>query len=201
MKHPALVAVTGKGGSGKGAVCKRLEAHGFNTLYPGEMIRSKARSRGVNLPNRTASALFTLEMRREFGVDVLIRPALEASSPVAVDGIRMLYDADRLKKAGGYIVAVNCEDRACFKHIQADPERDANRKPDRLEAYIEDNRSDFGETVVPEDVTAEEAALYLPSLGEVMELADYQIDNNSAGFDSLHEQVDAMAVSILSRCV
>lgn len=189
MSDRTILQITGEPGAGKTDVCAHLaEEYNFSVVRVSDIIRSFARSKDLVLGPRSDYLDVHKQMKDEQGTDIVARTILgEPASRLCVDGIRVMSDVERLRKAPGAIskvVALHCPAEIRF-------ERTLQRKSglDRLsfEEFLEDDRRD---AYNPDPERQNTQA--------VMDAADYHIDASQPQ-ELVFQAIDEIVVPILQR--
>ncbi len=115
---PLIVCITGLPGAGKTTVADALKSIGFSVISMGDVVRNEAKRRGLEL-NDVNLGKVMLELRSTYGPDAIavyvgemIKGMKDNSSYgsnsnrgekgryYAIDGLRSIREADRLKEYG-----------------------------------------------------------------------------------------------------
>ncbi|MBI4015304.1 MAG: AAA family ATPase [Candidatus Aenigmarchaeota archaeon] len=112
------LGVAGLIGSGKGTISKYI-AHrfGLQHLVCSDVIREELAGEGLE-PTRDNMQMMGERMRAEYGGDIVVKKLLERVVGGAVfDGVRTVAEASTIKKLGGDIVFVHCEEKERFERV------------------------------------------------------------------------------------
>ena len=109
-QHKLILNIVGSPGSGKTTVCAHLEEkYRFVTVRPSDSIRLYAQEHGIPLVRRLDYVMCGQRMKQEdphiFVKAVLANPA----ERICVDGLRMPFDMDELRKQGAVMLALECD--------------------------------------------------------------------------------------------
>ena len=167
MTERKIIQITGEAGAGKTEVCAYLAAtYDFHVVLVSDIIRSFAHSRQLALGQRGDYLTVHAQMKKELGSDIIAKTILDMSaSRVAVDGIRVSRDVERLRTASdvaSLVVALDCPAELRFARAM---HRKAPRDRLTYREFLDDDRQD-GYSPDPEHQNTR----------AVMESADYHID-------------------------
>ena len=85
-----IVCLTGMPGAGKSTIADGLKSRGYKIINMGDSVRAEAKKRNLDPTGANLGALM-LELRRQNGpsaIAQLIRPEIDASATVIIDGVR-----------------------------------------------------------------------------------------------------------------
>ncbi len=187
MRQRTILQIAGEAGAGKTDVCAHLaEEYDFSVILVSELIRSFAQTKNLVLGPRSDYLEMHKRMKDEQGADIVARTILsEPASRLCVDGIRVIRDVERLRRAPGStstVIALHCPAEVRF-------ERTLERKSalDRFtfEEFLEDDRQD-SYNPDPE----------LQNTLAVMDAADYHVDASQPQ-EIVFKAIDEIVVPIL----
>lgn len=119
-----LIGITGTDGGGKGTAVEELVAkHGFTHYSSRQFILEHINAAGLPT-TRNQMRLTANELRRRHGNDFLVKRALEliernGIKKAIVESIRAVAEAEALKAAGGYLLAVDADQALRYERVQA----------------------------------------------------------------------------------
>lgn len=105
MKGPLIVCITGLPGAGKTTVADALKSMGFSVISMGDVVRNEAKKRGLELNDANLGKVM-LELRSTYGPDAIavyvgeMIKSMNESKYFAIDGLRSVREADRLREYG-----------------------------------------------------------------------------------------------------
>ncbi len=173
-----VIGVTGTNGSGKGTVVDYLKSKGFIHYSAREFIYEEIDRRGLPR-NRDTTNLVANDMRKTFGpahiIQSLYERALEARKDAVVESVRTLGEAERLKKDGMVIFAVDADKKVRYERSVA---RGTELDKISFEKFCEQEDREMAQT----------QAWDMNVFG-VMKMADAIFTNNGT-LPELHAQID-----------
>ncbi len=179
-----IIGITGTNGAGKGTVVSHLVAKDFKHYSAREFISIEIRKRGLPL-DRSSMQEVGNDLRRLHGpayvVQALYEQAVAAGGNAVIESVRVVAEAQCLKKSGAALLAVDA-DRALRY------ERTVSRGS-------ETDRVDFDTWVAQEEREWHNAAAGDMDVPAVVAMADYTVTNNGS-LDELHAQVDKVLEEI-----
>jgi len=105
LKGPLIVCITGLPGAGKTTVADALKSMGFSVISMGDVVRNEAKKRGLELNDANLGKVM-LELRSTYGPDAIavyvgeMIKSMNESKYFAIDGLRSVREADRLREYG-----------------------------------------------------------------------------------------------------
>jgi len=180
VKNARVVLLTGMPGSGKDILVKACKNRGLRVLRMGDLVRSEAVERGLELTDENVGKL-AHEMREKHGFDVWAKRILEKleNDMTVIDGVRGSDEIDLFKRELG--------DRAIVVAIHSSPETRFNRLVTRSREDAPGSREEFDERDWRE---------LQWGLGNVISKADFMIVNESS-LEELNSQAEAVLDEIL----
>jgi len=175
-----VIGITGTDGAGKGAVVRYLvEQKGFTHYSSRALITAEIEAQGLPI-NRENMRLVANQMRKEYGLGVIVTTALKNMQSqgvklAVIESIRALAEADELDKVGGKLLAVDADQALRYERITG--------------------RRSESDTVTFEEFAAQEAIeMNDPDpngmqKAAVMKRADYTIEN-SGSLANMHRQIN-----------
>ena len=122
MAKKQWIAVVGRNGSGKSAVCSYLQQKGFVCVSLSQILRQLAKEAQQNISRETLIG-FGTKLKEQFGKDILAKKALETvekqNTHVVFDSIRLPEELLFLKKHHVFLLGVASRLDARFKRIKA----------------------------------------------------------------------------------
>ncbi len=100
-----IVCITGLPGAGKTTVADALKSMGFSVISMGDVVRNEAKRRGLELNDENLGKVM-LELRSTYGPDAIavyvgeMIKSMNESKYFAIDGLRSVREADRLREYG-----------------------------------------------------------------------------------------------------
>lgn len=120
-----LIGIAGMPGAGKSLVAEYLKQAGHSIVVMGDVIRAKAKQRGLK-PTPENLGEVMLKIRRDEGPGAVARHCIpkirKMGGPVVViDGVRSLEEVEEFKKEfpDFTLIAVHCSPRNRFKRLYA----------------------------------------------------------------------------------
>lgn len=172
-----IIGITGTLGSGKGAVVKFLERHGFKHYSVRQYLIEKIEERGLPV-NRDSMVKVANELREanspSFIVEELYKQAAKEGGDSIIESIRTVGEVEALQKLGGYLIAVDADSAVRYSRV--------------LIRQSETDNITFDEFLSNEAREMDNADSTKQNLGKCIEMADFVIDNNR-GFDELNKQI------------
>ena len=169
-----VLGIVGMPGSGKAVAREVAEKMGYVTVIMGDVVREEAKRRGVK-PTPENLGLIMLELRREFGPDIVAKRTVEKmkrlkNEVIVIDGIRSLDEVEFFKKfyPNLKLIAIHSSPKTRFKRLKMRKRRDDPE--DWMEFYDRDRR-ELG-----------------VGIGDVIALSDFMIVNEGTK-ESLEEEV------------
>lgn len=144
MNEQTILQITGEAGAGKSDVCAHLaKKYDFTVVLVSDLIRSFAREKNLVLGARNDYLEAHKQMKYEQGMDIIAKSILETpANKICVDGIRVMSDVDRLRKAQGVVskvIALHCPSEVRFERaIQRNSVLDGLT----FEEFLENDRRD-----------------------------------------------------------
>ncbi len=184
-----FLALTGQAGAGKTTLSKLLEAeHGFVRMSGSEILRAENDKLPIegrmDLGNHADMTAFQRVWKVFNGRNALGKRAakeLEAlpdGGRLCYEGVRNLYDAQEMRKAGAIIASLECDFEERYRRIvQRDPSRDMTREQAMEEDALEHESQE---------------ALGL-HLRQVRALADIRLDANGPIEDVMRQLAEAFS--------
>ncbi len=182
-----LLGITGTDGAGKGTVVDFLkEQKGFHVYSARTLFSRELEARGLP-QDRPHLRLMGNELRRLHGDDFFVGVSLDTAKKdgaerVILDSIRALAEAERLKKEGGILFAVDANPHIRFLRIQ---ERASPSDKIDFETFLRQEEHEMNDT----DPNGMQKA-------EVMRAADFTFTNNTT-----REQLFAQVEKALSKVI
>lgn len=180
-----LLGITGTDGAGKGTVVDFLkEQKGFHVYSARTLLSQELEAR--ELPqDRPHLRTMANELRRLHGGDFFVSVSLETAKKdgaerVILDSIRALAEAERLKKEGGKLIAVDADQKIRFERIQkrASPSDQIDFETFKAQEELEMND--------PDPNGMQKAA--------VMKIADFTFTNNTTRAELFAQVEKALCV-------
>lgn len=191
MTTRLVVGITGHPGSGKTTAARHIEAsYGLSYYCPGDSIRAHAQKLGLQIANRAAAIALLREMDATCGPDVLVRPVLQSQSGMVVDGLRRMIDlyALRIAPAADFrLIAIHADIADRHGRVVQSMAQRGGRDSEDFETFR-----------VAELAEAHNPNPLYPSTEEVMDNADYHIQN-TGNPKSLLQAIDQTMQSIYSQ--
>jgi len=180
-----LIGLSGTNGAGKDSVAEILrDKHSYLFVSVSDLLRDEAKSRGLDT-ERTHLRTISAEWRREHGLGVLVKKAIELYDTkntddryrgLVVSSIRNPGEVDELHKHGGKVIWVDADARVRYDRIHSRGREDDKKS---FEQFKEEERAEMQHS-------GDSATL---SMMDVKEETDDIIINNSSNFDDLDEVV------------
>lgn len=164
-----IIGITGTDGAGKGSVVEYLvDTKGFVHYSSRELLAAEIQKEG-QLVTREALRLMGNRLRKEKGLDAVVRIALdkmaaEGTKDVIIESIRATAEADLLKANNGILLAVDADQRLRYERISS---RASESDTVTFEEFIAHEAIEMND---PDPTGMQKAA--------VMAAADYTIYNN-----------------------
>jgi adenylate kinase family enzyme len=183
-----FLAITGQAGSGKTTLSNMLEAeHGFTRMSGSEILRAENDTLPadirMDLGKRADVTTFQRVWKMIHGRDALGKRAAAAFNAMPDDGrlcyegVRNIYDAKTMKRAGAIVTSLECDFEERYRRIVLrDPSRAITREQAMEDDALEHESQD---------------ALGL-HLRQVRELADIRIDSNEPVERVMRQLIDAL---------
>jgi len=175
-----IIGITGTDGAGKGAVVDYLiDTKGFVHYSSRDLITAQIQAN--NLPvNRENMRLVANQMRKEHGLDVIVKTALqrmraEGVHDAIIESIRALQELEALHAAGGHLLAVDANQDMRYQRISG--------------RQSEADKVSFQEFVAQEQIEMNDPDPNGMQKASVIQKADYTIMNNGT-LAELGEQVE-----------
>lgn len=167
MSERTILQIAGEAGAGKTDICAHLaKEYDFTVVLVSDLIRSFARSRNLVLGPRSDYLEVHKRMKVEQGADIVARTILdEPARRLCVDGIRVISDVERLRRAPSTlskVIALHCPAEIRFERAL---QRKSTLDRPTLEEFLEDDRQD---SYNPDPERQNTLA--------VMDAADYHVD-------------------------
>jgi dephospho-CoA kinase len=182
-----IIAIVGQPASGKDTAAAYLvDRYCFSYVSTSDLLRDLARSKGVEHTDRAQLGEFARHLRLEQGPDILVRMAHAEGSDtnrIVIGGLRAKAEANAIHALGGVIVSITVPIELRFERA-------------KLRGRIDDRVSfEHFKTVELEESANNDGNAQ--SLNQVMEMADYQIENGGTEED-FYRRVDEVVAPLLS---
>ncbi len=145
-----VVNIIAQAGTGKSTLARKLASeYDFKIFRPSDVIREYAKSHGISLRDRhDYVACHRIMMAEDAGM--IIRPVVEDTANVCIDGLRVIAHAQTLRHdLGMRTLALSCPAQECFRRIMDGKEWRAYRDSSNITTYndyLKDNAADNGNT-------------------------------------------------------
>lgn len=184
-KLPLVIGLCGYPGAGKDTAYELLVAHGFKVYGLSDRLRETSKDRGVPLPSRVQLQDLGDELRAKQGNGVLAiltaqKIIAEKTTHAVINGLRNPEEAEYLKQCRGLqfvLIAIAVPAELRFARMQG---RNRSGDPTTWEAFLQMDAREKG--------TA--AAATSLRVGQVMEMADVEVDNSGSAAE-LEERLSA----------
>jgi len=188
-QHKLILNIVGSPGSGKTTVCAHLEEkYRFVTVRPSDSIRLYAQEHGIPLVRRLDYVMCGQRMKQEdphiFVKAVLANPA----ERICVDGLRMPFDMDELRKQGAVMLALECDPIERYERAVM---RNTDKNASRLVS--------FDEFMADEAIDKGHDNPQMPNIEKMIESADYTIETTKLPLADLIIKVDSIIEELLTR--
>lgn len=173
-----IIGLTGKNGSGKGAVADYLKSKGYQHYSLSDVLRDEARARGLEISRDNLYAIGN-ELRSQFGAGVLAKKVIEkihGQTNIILDSIRHPAEVEALRTLENFKLIV----------VQASPNVRFERMCQRAR---ENDPTDFESFLALEEKESQSQKASDQQLDETLKQADVFIQNDSS-LEALNEQVD-----------
>ncbi|MBX2866612.1 AAA family ATPase [Candidatus Kaiserbacteria bacterium] len=180
-----IIGITGTDGAGKGTVVRYLvEQKGFTHYSVRDYILEEMKRRGVE-HTRNQMRLIGNALREEFGNDVMIKKPLaqmqkDGVENVVIESIRAVAEAEKLKEAGGILIAVDADQKIRYERVQ--------------ERRSSSDKVSFEEFVRHEELESNDPAPHGLQKQKVIGMADYIISN-----DGTVEELNVQTERVLQK--
>jgi len=173
-----IIGITGTNGSGKGTIVEYLvKKHGFVHLSVGDFLKKQLIKQNKEI-NRTSLQNMGNKLRNKFGPDFitkeLFKEALRHNQDVIIESIRNPKEAKFILRNGGYLIAVDADQKLRYKRITA---RGSEKDFVTFEEFKVQERREFQET----DSNAQ-------NLPKFIEMENVTINNNGT-VKKFHEKI------------
>jgi dephospho-CoA kinase len=173
-----IIGLTGKNGSGKGAVADYLKSKGYEHYSLSDVLRDEARARGLEISRDNLYAIGN-ELRSALGAGVLAKKVLvklHGQSNIILDSIRHPAEVEVLRTLKNFKLIV----------VQASPEVRFERMCQRAR---ENDPTDFKSFLALEEKESQSQTASDQQLDKTLKQADIVIKNDSS-LETLNEQVE-----------
>lgn len=183
-----LLGLTGHPGVGKSRATDYLrEQWGFRTVKPSAYIREHSEARGIALSGRGEFVAYH-KMLIETDPEVFVRYVLGRDAMrLCVDGLRVPQLAERVRQAGGFIVALCASQEARYERAALDVTRRGRRQPKSFEDFLAEEAQDTS------------ADPRLPNTQAVIDMADLTIDTEHLPLQEVRRQLDVIVLGALGE--
>jgi dephospho-CoA kinase len=175
-----IVGITGTNGAGKGIVVDYLKSKGFAHYSASAFISEEVKRRGLPM-NRDSMREVGNDLRRTNGpsyiVETLYAQAIQVGGDAIIESIREIAGAIFLKEHGAFLLAVDADHPIRYARFLL-------RRSDK-------DHVSFEEFCEQEDKEMEKAEAFDMNIKNVMNMADFRIENNG-DLETLQKQVDEM---------
>jgi dephospho-CoA kinase len=173
-----IIGVTGTNGSGKGTVVDFLKQKGFRHYSASSLITEEIRRQGLPI-NRDTMREMGNELRRthspSYIVETLYQQAVSAGGNAVIESVREIAGAVFLKEHGAVLLAVDADRRIRYERV--------------VRRASEKDQVSFEEFCEQEDLEMESAASFDMNIRNVMDMADYPVENSGSA-DELEKKVN-----------
>lgn len=188
-KQQLIINIVGSPGSGKTTVCAHLEEkYRFVTVRPSDSIRAYAQEHGLPLVRRLDYVMCAQRMKQEDQY-VFVKAVLNnAADRICIDGLRMPFDMDELRKHGAHMLALECDSIERYERaVMRNTDKNASRLVS-FEEFMADEATDKGHDN-PQ----------MPNIDKMIEQADYTIETTKLPLADLIGRVDIIIDELLAR--
>lgn len=166
-----LLGVTGTDGAGKGTVVRYLvREHGFVHYPARDVIVAEIKRRALPV-DRATMRLVANDLRKQYGDDYIVAHYLqqyqtEQPAKAVIESIRTLAEAESLKAAGGYLLAVDAAPKVRYERI--------------VRRGSASDHVTYEEFLAQEQLEMEDPDPHGMQKGAVMAMADHTVANNNS---------------------
>lgn len=182
-----VIDIVGFPGSGKSSVCNHLvRAYGFSLYRPSDSLRAYAKQHNRTLDGREDYVRVHEELIAS-DPNAIVQPIYDSNDRlVCLDGMRAPAPFRRLKRElDAKLIYLECPIEQRFARILSDTSRTGHRAQPSIEAFQKDESADYHNDNP-----------HLPSMDEMIALADYTIDA-SQPFDTMLKRIDTIIEELL----
>lgn len=174
-----ILGITGTPGAGKGAIVNYLvREKGFIHYSARNFFAEKMTEAGIPV-NRNTMIDFANTLRQEHGPEYVFnelwKRARNSSAPAVIESIRAIGEAEALKKQGGILISIDADKKTRYERISG-----------RKSALDKVSFEEFKEQEAREMYSSD---LHKQNIGQVMEMADFKIQNNGT-LEELFTEID-----------
>lgn len=179
-----ILGVTGTNGAGKGTVVEYLVQKGFTHYWVRDFLLAEIQKRGMQA-DRSAMRDVANDLRMTHGpsyvIETLYAKAKANGGNGVIESVRVLGEADFLKRRGVPLIAVDADRHTRYERVTA--------------RGSETDKVDFDTWVNEEEREWHNEAAHDMNVPGVMKAADYTIRNDGTP-EELHAQVDEVLAKL-----
>lgn len=169
-----IIGLTGPNGAGKGEVSTILEQKGFMLYSVRKLLIKELKLRSISPIDRVAMAELGTKLRKERGPEYFVsffmaQASKDDVSKIVIDSIRNPLEAKALKDAGGILISIDADRWIRYRRIMTRDNKKQNEIPFAVFCLQEDR----------EMVSGDSSDLARIAVREVMDLADFSINNSN----------------------